>query len=52
MRFVAASWVACAPLAVGEDAGPVESSVNASSSGSELRHFRRTRLPLRSQLCP
>lgn len=27
-------------------------NVNASSSGSELRHYRRTRLPLRSQLCP
>ncbi len=27
-------------------------NVNPSSSGSELRHYRRTRLPLRSQLCP
>ena len=27
-------------------------NVNASTTGSELRHHRRTRLPLRLQLCP
>jgi hypothetical protein len=27
-------------------------NVNASSTGSELRHHLRTRLPLRRQLCP